>query len=113
MYIYAIAPIDFWNGWQSAEEIVSLDHNFDWINEIKFVDPDSYFSFLRKAKHAALMAGWEGDMSDGPYISMLPDDGDPGPCKFMIAWKQSNNGTTFIASPFELPWLGDSEEDKF
>jgi len=26
-----------------------------------------------------------------------------------LAWKQDNNGTTFICSPVPLPWLGEPE----
>jgi hypothetical protein len=32
----------------------------------------------------------------------LQSDGD---CELVFAVKQSNNGTTFIVSPFPLPWL--------
>jgi hypothetical protein len=53
----------------------------------------------------ALEAGWEGDIrhGSGPFVCPLPD-GDCG-SEYLIAWKQDNNGSTFIASPFCLPWL--------
>jgi hypothetical protein len=32
----------------------------------------------------------------------------PGTVEYLIAWKQDNNGESFVALPFPLPWL---EED--
>jgi hypothetical protein len=29
----------------------------------------------------------------------------------MLAWKQNNNGTTFVASPYRLPWLDEACSD--
>jgi hypothetical protein len=49
---------------------------------------------------------WEGDIVNGPYWIPLPTEGDE---KFLIAWKQTNNGTSFVASPFSLPWLGNDD----
>jgi len=48
--------------------------------------------------------GWEGDFSAGPCVFALPDS-----CvaRVAFAWKQSNNGDTFVVSPVELPWLAD------
>jgi hypothetical protein len=33
--------------------------------------------------------------------------------KFMVAWKQSNNGTTFVASPRQLHHLGNPRSATF
>ena len=105
MYVYCLNPIDYWNGWHLASDIVCMDMNVDWVCEGTRIDPEIFFTKLRVAKVGARKLGWEGDISCGPYISALPVD-DPGsPCPIMIAWKQSNNGTTFVASPYELPWL--------
>jgi hypothetical protein len=53
--------------------------------------------------------GWEGYIREGPYRAPLPC-GDPS-CKYMVAWRQDNNGDTFIASPFHLPWLEEKSHD--
>lgn len=99
--VYALGPIDFWNGWNNATDYVAetqkMDDNF---NE------ETFQPFFEKAKALAREAGWEGDMRSGPFVSALPND-DPGSLSdFIIAWKQDNNGSTFVASPHELPWLG-------
>ncbi len=63
--------------------------------------------FLAAAKEVAIELGWEGDMRDGPYVSVLPDPaGDQS--LFLVGFKQSNNGLTFIGSQVELPHLGNA-----
>ena len=116
VYVYETNPIDFWAGWQLVHEICKIPpHISDLLNPDANLDDDCGFhspdyisaidvaAFFTAAKWTARKIGWEGDISWGPYISMLPQN--ESDCLFMLAWKQANNGTTFIASPFELPWL--------
>ncbi|MGA8614265.1 MAG: hypothetical protein WB760_21835 [Xanthobacteraceae bacterium] len=35
----------------------------------------------------------------------MPTDATGADGHYMIAWKQDNNGMTFIVSPHKLPWL--------
>jgi hypothetical protein len=56
-------------------------------------------------KIAKTRAGWEGDFSQGPYYSGVPAEGGNNYCSVLIGWKQPNNGTTFVASEYKLPWL--------
>lgn len=49
---------------------------------------------------------WEGDFSQEPRVFMLPYY-DEFEFKFGIAWKQSNNGSTFVLTPWLLPHLGE------
>lgn len=116
VYVYATNPIDFWCGWQLVSEACKIPpHIRDLLDPQANLDDDhqndsqDYISifdvakFFEAAKWTARKIGWEGDVAWGPYISMLPHN--ESDCLFMLAWKQSNNGTTFIASPFDLPWL--------
>lgn len=108
MFVYQVSPIDFWNGWIGEKEFLMSyveDHTHG-----RYADLDmlahrikEYSTFREGALALAKRAGWEGDIRDGPYVAAMPY----GDCesKFMIAWKQSSDGTTFIASPFRLPWL--------
>jgi hypothetical protein len=52
-------------------------------------------------------AGWDGDFRSGSELRVfyIPDDSDG--LASALVWKQDNNGTTFVASPFRLPWLGE------
>lgn len=97
MYVYAGCPIDFWSGWMpEAEYLAALAANEE--------DQATYYMRLGAAQVLAKRLGWEGDMRQGPFVSGLPAPDSPY-SEFLIGWKQSNNGTTFIASPYELPWL--------
>lgn len=65
---------------------------------------------------AARQMGWEGDIREGPSVTVLPrEPGEYEPGHVIVAWKQHNNGTTFLASPIRLPWLEteDAEWEEF
>lgn len=98
MFVYALGPIDYWGGWTQLKDLMIQDE-----------DPWVYASSLVRrwdlAKEMARHLIWEGDVIQGPYVSPIPDTGGDVVCEFLIGWKQQNNGTTFIASPFKLPWL--------
>ena len=85
-HIYVLPPIDF--GW----------------TKLTIADPDAepLSAILKRA--AALPKGyaWERDFTWGPGQFAIPTENE-----FIVgyAWKQPNNGTTFVASPVELPWL--------
>lgn len=104
MYVYAGTPIDFWEGWKTEAEYLASLNTSD-----AFGDPTSdglaaYYKRLGAAQLLAKGVGWEGDIREGPFVSGIPT---PGSCdsEILIGWKQDNNGDTFIASPYELPWL--------
>jgi hypothetical protein len=49
----------------------------------------------------------KGIWPKAPYVTVLPNpDYEGRRIPVAIGWKQSNNGTTFIASEFGMPWLG-------
>jgi hypothetical protein len=85
-YIYVLPPIDF--GWNM---LFVADHGEEPLRAL-----------LNRA--AALPDGlaWEGDFSWGPGQFAIPTDTE---FTAGYAWKQANNGTTYIASPIKLPWL--------
>ena len=102
LFVYKlIEPIDDWTGWRELTEAAS---------EIRGEGPPrgpSFRTLLARLLDGCEIArhehNWEGDVSQGPYWIPLPATGDD---KFLIAWKQANDGTCFVASPFALPWLG-------
>jgi hypothetical protein len=103
LVVYELAPIDHWSGW--------IDLNTH--DASKFASPyDDAAAFgqmvdamLDEAKFLAeTKLGWEGDVHQGPFLSSLPYD-QGGHCEPMIGWKQSNNGTTYIASLSPLDYL--------
>jgi hypothetical protein len=89
IYVYKCYAIDYWDGWQ----------------RIHYRDTEAT-KFLHRAQEIALAhLEWEGDVNDGPYIAPLPCN--DAYCDFMVAWKQKNNGDTFIGCPYALLWLDD------
>lgn len=97
MNVYACAPIDL--GWDRLPTVEIAEGDGDH---------ESYASLrelLDRAKAAARSAGWEGDFRETPRVIWLPNPPDVSFAP-AFAWKQDNNGTVWIVSPFELPWLG-------
>ena len=102
MFIYQTPPQDFWYGMIPLEKILEEktdDYETQKIDLIKFL--------MKAARQTAISKGcdWEGDIRGNDiYLFGMPD---PDNCRSIwgIAWKQDNNGTTFICSPVELPWL--------
>jgi hypothetical protein len=103
--LYRLNPIDWWDGWTPE---------YDYLRRL-FVDEYAdnnrgrvadYVSLRAKAERMALKAGWEGDIrGDDVFVSALPPANGDGAGPLMIAWKQENNGDTFVYSPWPLPWL--------
>jgi hypothetical protein len=108
-YAYAVSPIDI--GWEHlplAEE-VTADIARQEAAEVVHEYPGAYgvlefLSAIKEAKAEARKVGWEGDYRDAPCVFWLPSP-DSSDMRYAFIWKQDNNGTTFIVSPFRLPWL--------
>ncbi len=106
MFAYSRAAIDWWPGWltevELKKQLVEIHSTEDAAHTLL-----QYEKQLSAAHELAKKVGWEGDTREGPYIAGLPakDTADDG--HYMIAWKQDNNGDTFVVSPFRLPWLED------
>jgi hypothetical protein len=96
-------PIDLWNGWQKPSDLFRASADDGGAERH---DPVEWSAMWTKAKELASRAGWEGDIRSGPFVTVLPEPpGTYGLPPVVIGWKQDNNGTTFIAASYELPWL--------
>jgi hypothetical protein len=51
---------------------------------------------------AAEHLDWPGDVREGPYVFSIPAETN---CALGVAWKEDNNGTTYVVSQMEMPWL--------
>jgi hypothetical protein len=109
---YHISPIDFgWDNLQTVEEVaakMAATQAATVVNDPSSPEDGELSQFLMDFKLAARHAketGWEGDYRTGhePRVFWLPVDGD---FKYGFAWKQDNNGSTFVVSPWPLKWLG-------
>jgi hypothetical protein len=108
-FVYELAsPIDFWDGFALLEDFTCSDALDDEIAYRAERPPTRAMKLLAASMHIASTRGhWEGDIRGGPFISGLPRDGYPN--ALIVAWKQDNNGTTFVGSEIELPWLSEGQ----
>lgn len=86
-------------------EIAPVDHNWNLLRKVDLKD-----EYVKNILDRAREHGWEGDFTEVPRVMVLPPDNGGCDFSFAFVWKQSNNGTTFIASEIELPQLGEAEE---
>ena len=97
-YVYVVEPVDHWEGWQRPDaECFAHWHEYypGWWEE----------KLAQLARIVPLPPASE--ISEGPEIAVLPCRG-PGSGAIVIGWKEHDNGTTFIASPYRLHWLEES-----
>ncbi len=100
LYVYCANPIDTWAGWTPLRQLLQPQPLEGW-----WRSADEVMHRWVVAQGLALWVHWQGDIrgDTGPYVCPLPNDDCDS--DYLIAWKQSNNGATFVASPFPLPWL--------
>lgn len=96
LHVYCPDMIDWWPGWFSPHDMLNQDES----TQCEFTVA------LLKARDAALEAGMEPELRE-VHVSALPHaDGDSnGRHHWLFAFKQDNNGTVYIVSPFALPWM--------
>ena len=103
MFVYDAGTIDYCNGMTALKDYINLC----FLNRD---EPCEYLSYLELQKFliSSFMAvkctvsHWEGDIrGDNIFISAIPI-GDNTTLK-LLAFKQDNNGSCFIASEFPLP----------
>jgi hypothetical protein len=103
LHVYEILPIDF--GWEHCPTVENyfaslakeVFHGYAPSDELtKFKDD------FERAQKLARQKGWGGDFRGDPHVFMVPVELE---FTYAFAWKQDNNGTTFIVSPVELPHL--------
>lgn len=103
-----ISPIDFrWEYLPTVEEVAS---KFAYADAEAAVHGDadggdeltSFLAAFEAAKKLASAGYWEGDYRNPPVVFFLPTELE---FQYAFAWKQDNNGSTFVVSPVALPWL--------
>ena len=117
-YIYQTNPVDFFHGLMPIKKVAR-----DFMECPTIVrctasgeeESDELFPLfllaMRCARAVALAKGsyWEGDIrGEQLFVFAIPDP-DASPPRLGLMWKQDNNGTTYICSPVQIPWI-DQEE---
>lgn len=99
-FVYELPPIDWWIGWTLAKTIKADRDALETGANGEIVKA------LRTAlKEILERTSWEGDFGEGPRVIGLPHENEPEFSLLVVGFKQQNNGTTFIWSPVQLPWL--------
>jgi len=99
-HIYECPPID--HGWNIARTFKEVIANYNGC-EIQII-LDLMHDYSEVIKIIEAVTSWEGDFNIEPHLFALPN---PNGYDFMhgFIWKQSNNGSTYIASPCYLWWI--------
>ena len=98
LYCYHIAPIDFWCGALTRDELeASIEDSYE--SGSRDHVKKSVGLLIAKSEQAFRKIGWEGDVRDGPYFFAVPSDTQ---MDLGYVLKQDNNGNCFVASPVEL-----------
>jgi hypothetical protein len=107
MEVYKLPPIDAWDGMVTLGQYFAISHLQDRYEDLQLSQHfDNVLRLLFRGMECARRYGdWEGDVAHGVFISAVPTE--DGECKLMLAWKQSNNGDTYVVSEMALPWLGE------
>lgn len=109
MWVYHVAPIDF--GWEHLPTVADVAGRLGAATAVasamkpgsrESLEVSEFLHAWQIARDLASTAGWEGDFRDDPVVFWVPsDDG----FRFGFVIKQDNNGSTFVVTPFQMPWL--------
>ena len=104
-YVYDVSPIDA--GWEflpTVKEFAAkiLDEAGEGLTEESQYSLPQFLADWNEAQKQAKSKRWEGDHRTPPRVMMLPGENE-----FIYGFviKQDNNGTTFVISPEQLPYL--------
>ncbi|WP_322997914.1 hypothetical protein [Castellaniella sp.] len=107
-HVYGVGPIDFgWDHLKTVEETARSLGEGEAMDKLQgwggTTDPglDEFLQGWNSAQNAARDHGWEGDFRHDPVVFWVPGESN---FQFGFAFKQDNNGTTFVVSPVELPY---------
>lgn len=103
LHVYQILPIDF--GWEQCPTVEEYYAALAKEELHGHTRPEALKQFkddFRQAKELASDKGWEGDIRGDAHVFMVPAEGE---FIYGFAWKQENNGTTYVVSPVEFPNL--------
>lgn len=111
LIVYETTPLDWWGGMVPLSKFKAAMFADDYADEIMApgCTPSGFQEYIdgllaeaRALAEAVLL--YEGDIRQGPFLGGLPDP-DYNRTLPILAWKQDNNGTTYIATLTPLPHL--------
>jgi hypothetical protein len=109
--VYSCTPIDHhWEFLKTVKETAAelgameAELRFESGRRELYLDisVEVFLNAWEEAKELAGQNGWEGDFRGEPRVLWLPMETG---FDYGFAFKQDNNGTTFIVTPVRLPWV--------
>lgn len=100
-----MSPIDFnWHMLDTVEATITTlsKHSNQYGDTLSFDDLNNFLTSWNDAKKLAKDNSWEGDFREPPRVFWIPDDQE---FVYGFVWKQDNNGSTFVVSPYPLNHL--------
>jgi len=102
-FVYQMGPIDWWPGWADLDEAVAQRGGDERTRaqartELEGIRDHALHEFRDRTY-------WEGDIVTGPVFAGLPPGDGNSDGDVMVGVKQMNNGSVFVSSPYEPPWL--------
>lgn len=100
LIVWATGPLDYWDGMIHLKNFASAfaeEFEGDHFEESPKQFQQRIIAMAEEAQMLATHVGWEGDIIQGPYLTFLPDPANNQTFP-VFAWKQQNNGSTFVAS---------------
>lgn len=108
--IYLTEPLEFnWRYCKSVDETAAeIEKNYP-SSETENCDYhcptlEEFQTNWKMAKQLAQENHWNGDFKQGPVVFWIPSHGS---FLYGFAFKQEEDGVTYIISPVELAWLHD------
>lgn len=103
VYVYQFATGAQWAAVDSVEAYLRHLLDVDFLQGLRADRLAAVSAFLDEAFQLAHTLGWSGRAREVPQMFSLP--GMPADeAVYMIAWEQ-DDGVSYIASPYPLPWL--------
>lgn len=103
MFIYETSPQDYFDGMVPLCDAIYNSGENEGSNDTAWRIIHFVISCVYKVARAKSF--WEGDIRGNDiYLFSLPDP-DNAMVRMGLVWKQDNNGSTYICSPVEIPWL--------
>lgn len=110
LFVYVLPPLDHWFGWHDLsrtqpDDIYPRRENGWDVERYQHGEPfraevDRLLYNGRKLAEETL--GYDGDLAEGPFLSLLPAFPVAVP---LVAWTQEARGLAFVASAVPLPYL--------
>ncbi len=102
-FAYQLPPIDFgWDSCPTVEDYYATLAKDVFRGYARQENLNEFRDNFKTAKAMASDIGWEGDFRGEAHVFMMPDEDQ---FTYGFAWKQDNNGTTFVISPQPMPHL--------